>query len=108
LSLFRKPQAVTDGASSTSTIRIDLQASDLNDAIAYIKKQCNSIAKEVADGKAPPRKAPDDGVGGWLRPKEVGLFKDPEQEAEVFTCKFCNGKYTDARDSGGDGKKDLA
>jgi hypothetical protein len=43
--------------------------------MAYIKKQCNSIAKKVADGKAPPRKAPDDGVGGWLRPKEVGLSK---------------------------------
>jgi hypothetical protein len=29
----------------------------------------------------PERKAPDDGDGGWLRPKEVGIFKkgDPEQ-----------------------------
>ena len=47
----------------------------------YIKKQCNSIAEKVADGQEPERKAPDDGVGGWLRPKEVGLFKekDPEQ-----------------------------
>jgi hypothetical protein len=24
---------------------------------------------------APERKAPDDGVGGWLRPKEMGIFK---------------------------------
>jgi hypothetical protein len=81
IALFHKPQAVADGASSTSTICIDLRASDLDDAMAYIKKQCNSIAMEVADGKAPPRKALDDGVGGWLRPKEVGLFKekDPEQ-----------------------------
>jgi hypothetical protein len=49
--------------------------------MAYIKKQCNSIAKEVADGKAPERKAPGDGNGGWVRPTEVGLFKnvDPEQ-----------------------------
>jgi hypothetical protein len=31
--------------------------------------------------------------------------REPRKEAEVFTCKFCNDKYTDARDSGGDGKK---
>jgi hypothetical protein len=38
-------------------------------------------SQKVADGKAPPRKKPDDGDGGWLRPKEVGLFKhmDPQQ-----------------------------
>jgi hypothetical protein len=47
--------------------------------MAYIKKQCNSIAEKVADGQEPERKAPDDGGGGWLRPKEMGLFKDPEQ-----------------------------
>jgi hypothetical protein len=43
--------------------------------MAYIKRACNSIAhrQEVADDKAPPRKASDDGDGGWLRPKEVGL-----------------------------------
>jgi hypothetical protein len=47
----------------------------------YIKEACISIAQKVADGEAPPRKKPDDGDGGWLRPKEVGLFKhvDPEQ-----------------------------
>jgi hypothetical protein len=43
--------------------------------MAYIKKQCNSIAEKVADGQEPERKAPDDGDGGWLRPKEVGVFK---------------------------------
>jgi hypothetical protein len=43
--------------------------------MSYIKEACNSIAQKVADGKAPPRKEPDDGDGGWLRPKEVGLFK---------------------------------
>jgi hypothetical protein len=32
--------------------------------------------------KAPPRKEPDDGDGGWLRPKEVGLFK----EAPLSVC----------------------
>jgi hypothetical protein len=53
----------------------------------YIKKQCNSIAKEVADGKAPPRKAPDDGVGGWRRPKEVGLFRQKNW------CKDCGTGY---------------
>jgi hypothetical protein len=50
--------------------------------MSYIKAACISIAQKVADGEAPPRKKPDDGDGdgGWLRPKEVGLFiKDPEQ-----------------------------
>jgi hypothetical protein len=49
--------------------------------MAYIKQACNSIAQKIADDKAPPpRRASDDGDGGWLRPKEVGLFKkDPEQ-----------------------------
>jgi hypothetical protein len=32
----------------------------------YIKEACNSIAEEVTDGKAPERKAADDGDGGWL------------------------------------------
>jgi hypothetical protein len=44
--------------------------------MAYIKAACISIAQKVADGEAPPRKKPDDGDGGWLRPKEVGLFKE--------------------------------
>jgi hypothetical protein len=35
--------------------------------MACIKQACNSIAQKVAD---------DDGDGGWLRPKEVGLYKD--------------------------------
>ena len=62
---------------------------------------------KVADGEAPPRKKPDDGDGGWLRPKEVGLFKkDPERqskEAEVFTCKYkgCTREYTDAGSGSG-------
>jgi hypothetical protein len=49
--------------------------------MSYIKEACISIAQKVADDEAPPRKKPDDGDGGWLRPKEVGLFKhmDPEQ-----------------------------
>jgi hypothetical protein len=48
--------------------------------MAYIKQACNLIAQKVADDNAPPRKASDDGDGGWLRPKEVGLYKkDPEQ-----------------------------
>jgi hypothetical protein len=49
--------------------------------MSYIKAACISIAQQkVADGEAPPRKKPDDGDGGWLRPKEVGMFKkDPEQ-----------------------------
>jgi hypothetical protein len=42
--------------------------------MAYIKKQCNSIAEKVADGQELERKAPGDGVGGWLRPKEMGIF----------------------------------
>jgi hypothetical protein len=29
--------------------------------------------QKVADDKAPPRKEPDDGDGGWLRPSEMGL-----------------------------------
>jgi hypothetical protein len=45
-----------------------------------MKAACISIAQKVADGEAPPSKKPDDGDGGWLRPKEVGMFKkDPEQ-----------------------------
>jgi hypothetical protein len=81
LALYHKPQAVADGASSTSTICIDLRATDLDDALTYIKAACNSIAQKVADDKAPPRKKPDDGNGGWVRPEEVGLFKhvDPEE-----------------------------
>jgi hypothetical protein len=40
--------------------------------MAYIKQACNSIAQKIADDKAPPpRRASDDGDGGWLRPKEV-------------------------------------
>jgi hypothetical protein len=70
VALFHKPQAVANGASSTSTICIDLRASDLDDAMAYIKKQCNSIAEKVADGQELERKAPGDGVSGWLRPKQ--------------------------------------
>jgi hypothetical protein len=42
----------------------------------YIKAACISIAQKVTDGEAPPRKKPDDGNGGWVRPKEVGLFKE--------------------------------
>jgi hypothetical protein len=76
VALFHKPQAVANTALSTSTICIDLRATDLNDAMAYIKQACNSIAQKVADDKAPPRKEPDDGDVGWLRLKEVGLFKD--------------------------------
>jgi hypothetical protein len=123
--------------------------------MSYIKAACISIAQKVADGAAPPRKKPDDGDGGWLRPKEVGMFKhvDPvygvqhqakfaaemsvgrqlheegllakdaveaaglleqleqpaaekPKEAEDWTCKYkgCNGKYTDARDSGASSK----
>ena len=81
LALYHKPQAVADGDSSTSTICIDLRATDLDDALTYIKAACNSIAQKVADGEAPPRKESDDGNGGWVRPKEVGLFKhvDPEE-----------------------------
>jgi hypothetical protein len=57
--------------------------------MAYIKKQRNLIAKEVADGKEPERKTPDDDNGGWVRPKEVDLFKnvDPvygEQHQAAF------------------------
>jgi hypothetical protein len=48
--------------------------------MAYIKEQCNSIAGLVADGQAPERKAPDDGVGGWQRPKEVGIFKEKNKK----------------------------
>jgi hypothetical protein len=50
--------------------------------MASVKEACNSIAMEVSDGKEPERKAPDDGNGGWVRPREVGLFKnvDPEQQ----------------------------
>jgi hypothetical protein len=29
------------------------------------------------------------------------------KEAEAFTCKGCTGKYTDARGSGGDGKRNF-
>jgi hypothetical protein len=76
VALFHKPQAVANGTSSASTICIDLRATDLNDAMAYIKQACNSIAQKVADDKVPPRKEPDDGDGSWLRPKEVDLFKD--------------------------------
>jgi hypothetical protein len=43
--------------------------------MAYIKQAYNSIAQEVADDKAPPRKELGDGDGGWLRPREMGLFK---------------------------------
>jgi hypothetical protein len=76
LALYHKPQAVADGTSSTSTICIDLRATDLDDALSYIKAACTSIAQKVAaDGEAPPRKEPDDGDGGWVPPKEVGLFK---------------------------------
>jgi hypothetical protein len=43
---------------------------------------------DCAEGRrwpeAPPRKEPDDGDGGWLRPKEMGLFKhvDPVYGAQ--------------------------
>jgi hypothetical protein len=52
--------------------------------MVYIIKQCkqeecNSIAQKVADGEAPPRKEPADGDGGWLRLREVGIFKGTEQ-----------------------------
>jgi hypothetical protein len=76
-----------------------LRATDLDDALSYIKAACISIAQKVADGEAPPRKEPDDGDGGWLRPKEVGMFKkDPEQvrrEAEeeaAFEAKMSAGR----------------
>jgi hypothetical protein len=84
VALYHKPQAVADGASSTSTICIDLRATDLDDAMAYIKEACISIAQKVDDGEAPPRKKPDDGNGSWLRPKEAGLFKhvDPVYGAQ--------------------------
>jgi hypothetical protein len=70
VALYHKPQAVADGASSTSTICIDLRATNLEDAMSYIKAACISIAQNVAAGEAPPRKEPDDGDGDWLRPKE--------------------------------------
>jgi hypothetical protein len=40
--------------------------------------------QKVDAGEAPPRKKPDDGDGGWLRPKEVGMFKhvDPVYGAQ--------------------------
>ena len=81
VALYHKPQAVADGASSTSTICIDLRATDLDDALTYIKAACISIAQKVDAGEAPPRKESDDGNGGWVRPEEVGLFKhvDPEE-----------------------------
>jgi hypothetical protein len=65
--------------------------------MSYIKEACISIAQRrspMARRKAPPRKEPDDGDGGWLRPKEMGLFKDPEQvmreahRAEAFEAKM--------------------
>jgi hypothetical protein len=59
--------------------------------MAYIKQACNSIAQKVADDKAPPRKEPDDGDGGWLRPREVGLFKSEASkgtEAAHFQSKL--------------------
>jgi hypothetical protein len=52
-----------------------LRATDLDDAMTYIKAACISIAQKVGAGEAPPRKKPDDGDDGWLRPKEVGMFK---------------------------------
>jgi hypothetical protein len=63
----------------------------------YIKEACISIAQKVADGKVPPRKEPDDGDGGWLRPKEVGLFKhvDPvygEQHRAKFEATMAAGR----------------
>jgi hypothetical protein len=81
VALYHKPQAVADGASSTSTICIDLRATDLDDAMTYIKAACNTIAQKVDAREAPPRKESDDGNGDWVRPKEVGLFKhvDPEE-----------------------------
>jgi hypothetical protein len=45
LALYHKPQAVADGASSASTICIDLRATDLDDAMSYIKEACISIAQ---------------------------------------------------------------
>jgi hypothetical protein len=59
---LHKPLAVAKakGASSTSTIFIDLRATDLDNVMAYIKGACNSIAEEVTGGKAPERKEPDD------------------------------------------------
>jgi hypothetical protein len=72
-----KPLAVAKGA---TTICIDQRPTDHeHDPMTYSKKACNSIAEEVTDGKAPERRASDDGDGGWLPPKEVGLFKGPEQ-----------------------------
>jgi hypothetical protein len=84
VALYHKPHAVADGASSTSTICIDLRATDLDDAMSYIKEACISIAQKVADGEAPPRKESDDGNGGWVRPEEVGLFRhvDPVYGAQ--------------------------
>jgi hypothetical protein len=61
--------------------------------LTYIKAACNSIAQKVADGEVPPRKESDDGNGGWVRPKEVGLFKhvDPE-EVRRETHELFHGK----------------
>jgi hypothetical protein len=60
VAIFHKPLAVAvaKGASSTSTICIDLRATDLDDAMSCIKEACNSIAEEVTDGKAPEHKLP--------------------------------------------------
>jgi hypothetical protein len=41
----------------------------------------HSIAKEVSDDKAPERRASDDGDGGWVPPKEVGLFHEASLRA---------------------------
>jgi hypothetical protein len=41
--------------------------------LAHTQIRLRTDRQEVADDKAPPRKASDDGDGGWLRPKEVGL-----------------------------------
>jgi hypothetical protein len=100
VAIFHKPQAaVVKGASSTSTVCIDLRATYLDDAMAYIKDSCNSSAEEVTDGKAPERKAPDDDDGGWLPPKEVGLFKhvDPvyvDQHQAAFAAAMGPGRQT--------------
>jgi hypothetical protein len=47
--------------------------------------------------KEPERKAPDDDNGGWVRPKEVGLFKhvDPvygEQHQSAFKATMTAGR----------------
>ena len=43
-----------------------------------LQLEAHSGKWSVSFWMGPPRKKPDDG-DDWLRPKEVGMFKDPEQ-----------------------------